>query len=606
MRRYLTLLVVSVLIGACFATAPVGARLLPRVNSKAPLECKKVSKDGKQFRFCAGTVTSKDETVLLDADVTLPARGDGPFPLVVLLHGLGGSKVSFESETVQGEGGKYHFNNLWFASKGYAVLTHSARGYRGSACLDTSAESVDGNLSLYEPSPACRPQIVHQAYDVKDTQQLISGLVDDTLLTMDATVDPKNVGIAGVSLGGGQTWLLARKNTWKTPQGTAIKLAAAVPIIAWTDLVDALLPNGRTRDDAIQPTDMATREAERVGVPKPSYVGALYNLAQQTSADFLLPGYFDAWYTRFNGGEPFDDPIARDAIHKLLANRSAYYLEKKGSFFTPTFAVQGFTDILFNASQPLRMYNRYASDPKFKFSAYFGDWGHPMSQNKAAETAFIFDRVTAWFDHYLKDKGQNPSKRFEARITRCGTTDIGDLYKSATWEGLHEAHNDFALDVAGELSTETSDPHAFIIDPVHEPRAACRTTDTAVTEGNLAAEVSFPEGYTMIGMPEVHLDADPSAPNMYVAARVWDVDPATETQTLVDRGVFRLGGSETQSGVAFQLFGNGWTFAPGHRMKVELTANDAPTFGDPATAGTISISGVLISLPRAAVAAKQS
>ena len=602
MRRHLVLLLTAALIGASFVPAPVGATTL-RVTSKAPLRCQKVTKDGKAFRFCTGTPTSKDRTVLLDADVTLPAKGDGPFPLVVLLHGLGGSKTSFESETIQGEGGRYHFNNLWYASRGYAVLTHSARGYRGSACVDNTVESVDGNLDLYQASPACRPQIVHQAYDVKDTQQLISGLVDGSLLSANVAINSKRVGVAGVSLGAGQTWMLTRRNTWKTPEGTQVKLAAAVPIIGWTDLVDALLPNGRSRDDTAQTTDAAIRETEPAGVPKTSFIGALYNLAQQVSADFHLPGYFDAWYARFNAGEPFDDPVSKDAIHKLLVNHSAYYLDKKGSFFTPTFAVQGFTDNLFTVSQPLRMYRRYASDPKFKFSAYFGDWGHPMSQNKAVETAFIFDRVTAWFDHYLKGKGSNPSGRFEAHITRCGT-DLGDLYVSSTWEGLQEGRDDFALDAGGELSTEADDPHAFLIDPIHEPRNACRTTDTAVAPGNFAGTAELPNGYTMLGMPEVHLDADPSVANMYIAARLWDVDPSAQTQTLVDRGIYRLGGAEAQPDITFQLFGNGWTFAPGHELKLELTANDVPTFGDPAAAGTIALSGISVSLSRAAAGAR--
>ena len=603
MRRSLVLLLTAVLVGACFTTSSAGAPA-PRIK-KAPLKCAKETKDGKAFRFCVGSVVAKDKTVMLDADVTLPAKGDGPFPLIVMLHGLGGTKASFESDTIQGESGRYHMNNLWFASRGYAVLNHTARGYRGSSCIDTSVESVDGNLDLYDASPACRPQIVHQTYDVKDTQQLISGLVDHSLFTTDATIDAKHIGVAGLSLGGGQTWMLTRKNSWKTPEGTKVKLAAAVPIIGWTDLVDALLPNGRTRDDTVQTTDIAARETEPLGVPKTSFIGALYTLAQQVSADFKLPGYFDAWYARFNGGEPFDDPVSLDAVHKLLANHSAYYLDKKSSFFTPTFAVQGFTDTLFGAAQPLRMYNRYASDPKFKLSAYFGDWGHPMSQNKAAETAFIADRINTWFDHYLKGKGGDPSERFEARITRCDTEDLGDLYEATTWAGLQDERDDFALEISGDLSTEVSDPHQYVIDPIHEPRNKCRTTDTAVTDGNVAGQVALPDGFTMLGMPEVHLDADPSAPDMYVAARLWDVDPATDMQTLVDRGVFRLGGSEPQANIAFQLFGNGWAFAPGHNMKLELTANDSPTFGDPGATGTIAVSNVSISLPRAAAGAKQ-
>src|SRR6478672_3307561 len=51
-------------------------------------------------RFCpttdlASRPLSFDGTPI-DVDVTLPATGDGPFPTILLLHGLGGTKASFE------------------------------------------------------------------------------------------------------------------------------------------------------------------------------------------------------------------------------------------------------------------------------------------------------------------------------------------------------------------------------------------------------------------------------------------------------------------------------------------------------------------------------
>ena len=460
---------------------------------------------------------------------------------------------------------------------------------------------MDGNLDIYAASPACRPQIFHVNYDVKDTQQLVSGIVDGDYLSADVAVSPKKVGIAGVSLGGGQTWLLTRRNKWKTPKRNIVKLAAAVPVIGPTDLADALAPNGRAHAGTIQTKDVAEREAERVGVPKTSYIGALYSLAQITSADFQVPGYLEAWKQRFDAGEPYDDDITADAIHKLLANRSAYYVPKTGAFNTPTLAIQGFTDHLFNAMQVVRFYEGFVADAdNYPFSAYFGDFGHPIAQNKDDETAYIYGLVNRWLDHYLKGKGADPSGVIEGRTTVCGEeAPMGALYRSTTWEGLHETHDSFPLELSGELSTEVADPHASLVDPITEPRNVCRTTDTAVAEGNLAATVELPEGYTMMGFPDVTFDADPSASNLYVAARLWDVDPATNTQTLVDRGVFRLAGEELQSSVALQLFGNGWTFAPGHSLKLELTANDAPAFEEPNQTGTIAISGVSIALSRA-------
>ena len=77
----------------------------------------------------ASRVASWDGTPL-DVDVTLPPTGDGPFPTIVLLHGFGQSKASFESASPEGAaGGVYHYNNTYFAQQGYAVVNYSARGF---------------------------------------------------------------------------------------------------------------------------------------------------------------------------------------------------------------------------------------------------------------------------------------------------------------------------------------------------------------------------------------------------------------------------------------------------------------------------------------------
>ena len=57
----------------------------------------------------------------------------------------------------------------------------------------------------------------------------------------------------------------------------------------------------------------------------------------------------------------------------------------------------------------------------------------------------------------------------------------------------------------------------------------------------------------------------------FLAARLWDVFGGH--QTLVSRGVYRL--NDNQRGrIVFQLFGNGWRFAKGHRAKLELLGRD--------------------------------
>src|SRR5918999_6231625 len=65
--------------------------------------------------------------VPLDVDVTLPPSGDGPFPAIVMMHGYGGNKGAFQTSSPEGNGGSsYRYNNVWYASRGYAVITPSA------------------------------------------------------------------------------------------------------------------------------------------------------------------------------------------------------------------------------------------------------------------------------------------------------------------------------------------------------------------------------------------------------------------------------------------------------------------------------------------------
>lgn len=602
MRRSTALVVAALLGASLLVTAAPG----PAAAKPARLKCKAVKVEGKPFRFCASAFTpqikSADGTSRLDIDVTLPARNKKPLGLIVMLHGLSGSKDSFQSDTIEGTGGQYHFNNYWFASKGYAVLNYTARGFHESKCVDDSIESTDGNLDLYGPSPACRSQLDSIDHEIEDTQYLIGRLVDGTLLS-DKTVkvSPSSVGVVGISYGGGHTWLLSRRNSFKSPKGTRIKIAAAVPIIGWTDLVDALMPNGRARDDFIPPPDADQRAAETPGVLKKSYIGVLYfSMLQTTGA--LLPGYLSAWRDRFYSGPPYEDEISVDAVGNLLTKRSAYYIDKKGSFDTPILAIQGFTDTLFPAIESLRMVNRLIDeDPNYPVKTYIGDIGHPIAQNKAAEIVYQNDLINRWFGYYLKDKGVEPAHDVEARFQDCNSEDdLGPLYRGETWSELSEMSEEpVATRPAGVLDTDVADPHKSQINPAQNPPIPCPTTDTVVPAGNVEVDsVPLEDDLEMLGLPQVTFTAAPTADDLYVAMRLWDVDPIEQTQTLVTRGVLQLGATDLLGQErSVQLFGNGWTFPAGHVIRLELTANDSPTMIEPET-GTIALSDIELTLPR--------
>src|SRR5687768_9040544 len=119
----------------------VAAALAPTAASAAPPTpfghaCE--PRDGVLFcptRTLADRVPSFDGTPL-DVDVTLPADAEAgrPLPTIVMLHGWGGDKSSFESDNAEGSSSTtYHYNNTYYAQRGYAVVNPTARGF-GRSC----------------------------------------------------------------------------------------------------------------------------------------------------------------------------------------------------------------------------------------------------------------------------------------------------------------------------------------------------------------------------------------------------------------------------------------------------------------------------------------
>ena len=131
-------------------------------------------------------------------------HGQGPFPLIVLLHGLGGSKDDWEVTTDNGG-----IDDVSLADRGYAVLMYTARGF-GDSCGTAAAGPT--------PRRCARGwiQLADQRYEIRDTQYLAGMLVDEGLVRPD-------IAVSGVSYGGGQTLELAMlKNRMRLPSGKLV------------------------------------------------------------------------------------------------------------------------------------------------------------------------------------------------------------------------------------------------------------------------------------------------------------------------------------------------------------------------------------------------
>ena len=89
------------------------------------------SPDGVAYTLYTGKVASFDG-VPLDVDLTVPQGPISPRPLLVMMHGWGGSKTDWESPTVHNTSPDQDgYNNVAFVARGYAVLNYTARGFHG-------------------------------------------------------------------------------------------------------------------------------------------------------------------------------------------------------------------------------------------------------------------------------------------------------------------------------------------------------------------------------------------------------------------------------------------------------------------------------------------
>jgi predicted acyl esterase len=102
------------------------------------------------------------------------------------------------------------------------------------------------------------------------------------------------------------------------------------------------------------------------------------------------------------------------------------------------------------------------------------------------------------------------------------------------------------------------------------------------------------EGFSLVGMTAVHARVRTTGRFGQIVARLWDV--AGGKQRIVDYGVFRL--TPNQRGeIVFQLFGNGYRFRKGHRVKLELVGNSDPLFRASNRPFRVELSDVRASIP---------
>jgi fermentation-respiration switch protein FrsA (DUF1100 family) len=526
----------------------------------------------------AERVPSFDGTPI-DVDVWLPATGDGPFPAIAMLHGFGGSKTDFAA------GGAYSAPAL--ARAGYAVVLPTARGFSGSC----------GRVDLR--TPACSAGHVHladQRYEVRDVQHLLGLLVDQ------GVADAGALAATGISYGGGTSLQLATLRdrvrlpsgayaAWTSPAGRPLRIAAAWPRWPWSDLADALVPNGRL----LQPGAGPESYRSPVGVPLQAYVDALYAVA---AGGLLAPQGADpsadltGWKALTDRGEPFG-PAVRAALGELHAFHGAQGIAMPPGGAAPLLLQAGWTDDLLPAGQAVRAYLRQRrAAPRALVALQLGDVGHARAGNGGAGAAVFERQGIAFLDALLRDRGRPPRP---GAITAYGQgcpkhrTGIGP-YRVRSWERLSRARLRFGAARAQRVTSAGGDATlAERLDPLGLD--ACTPLPAGVAP-RTAVATARSRGVTLLGRTTVTARVRVRGRFAQLVGRLWDVRGAR--QRLVDRAVVRLGGG---SRLRFALNGNGWRFARGHRIRLELVGRDAPAFRPSNTPFSVTVRDLRVALP---------
>ena len=533
-------------------------------------------------RFCptadlSSRVPSFDGTPI-DVDVTLPATGDGPFPTILLLHGLGQSKTTFESTADP------LYNSWYFAQQGYAVVTPTARGY-GNSCGQPESRTAGCEAGW--------TRLGDMRYEVRDIQTLTGRLVDEGIAKPDA------IGATGISYGGGFSTMLAYLKDrirlpdggfapWTSPAGTPISLAAAWPRWLWSNGESIFTRNGRGPWSRMP-----------FGVVAQAYAGTIFAVG---GLGFVAPTGGDlstditAWKRQLDAGTP------GATVQPTLDNAYNFHGVAgiaSGSSPSPLLLQSGWTDALFPVTQSLGAYDslrrQNASAP---VTLQVADLGHNPAANHPQDVAAFDRQGLAFFDAWLKGAGTKPAPGSVTAYTMtCPATapSGGGPYTAASFGALARGTLRFSSPARLRITSKGADAElAAKLSAVGVSGALC--TRQRIDRTSRATVGVRSPGVTLIGLPVITGTVATKGRNGQLDARLWDLDPKTHTQRLITRGAYRL--TDDQHGrFSFALDGNGWRFAKGHRIVVELLGRDAPTYGPSPTPFTATLTKVKVSLP---------
>ncbi|MFE5580840.1 alpha/beta fold hydrolase [Kitasatospora sp. NPDC056531] len=486
-------------------------------------------------------------------DTSFFTTGSSPRPAVLLAHGFGGSKDGERERAQQ------------LARQGYAVLTWSARGFGNSG----------GKIGLNAPDR-----------EVEDVKHLVDWLAQRPEVQLDGPGDPR-VGITGASYGGAISLLASAYDH---------RIDAVATQITWWNLADALFPQGVQGSGAVDgvfkklwagiffTTGAAGDLGPSGGAPRGG-AGAKPQADGQVGCGRFLDSLCQMYDRVATAGHA--DPEAVALLEKSSPSSVAAQLK------APTLVVQGQQDSLF----PLDQGDKIAKAVAANGAPVSVDWfagGHDGGTDTSAR---VDERVTAWFDHFLKNRGsENPGSSGHGndtgpafRVTRTGGVDSTGF--QAVLRGA-SADRYPGLGGTGTRSIELAGGEKSLANP---PGGAPPGISTLPGIGALSQAASLGAGLSLdfpgqnaafdsapldtplhlTGQPTVPVTVTADRPDAVLFAKLYDVGPDGKSvlpQQLA--APLRVTGADAGKTVTVQLPAVDHTFPAGHRVRLVLASTD--------------------------------
>ncbi|MCB0351276.1 MAG: prolyl oligopeptidase family serine peptidase [Bdellovibrionales bacterium] len=438
---------------------------------------------------------------------------------------------------------EYLKQSLQFAGEGFQVLSYSARGW---GCSDGMIDVIGDN-------------------DMKDISSVIDWLIQNT------DADPDNIGMSGISYGGGMTLkALAVEPRLKT--GAAMS--------AWGSLRDSLFGNNTPR----------------------AVWGAIL-----LGSGYLL-GNMDPHIL-----ELFKDMVRYENISELTSwtnKRSPLeFIELINKRSVPVYISNNFGDNLFQPNHIIEFYNRLTGPKQLDLNQ--GTHATGEAFGLFTVNNHTFKKVHAWFKYWLQNK---LTEDFEMNSISVATNrnKTHTTFSSSTLK--NPSYIPFYLEPKtilqpGRLST-TKNTNSNRTDWLASGRDTWATTGIPILSEILSGHFNVPvfkfeipsinpfgvdyaseplsKPLTLFGAPKITLQVKTNRDKTLFVAYLYDVNPEGGAK-LVTHGVYtKL--SSMQSKIEFELVATYHIFNKGHRLALSIDTQDRLYLAPIESPGMIALS----------------